>query len=53
LAAAAAAQVNAAHMAAAMQNQYAAVANHLSGANHVMGGQVPDALKRDKDLIYG
>ena len=46
--------------AAAMQNPYAAAMaaanNHVANsvANHVMGGsQVPDALKRDKDAIYG
>jgi hypothetical protein len=46
----------------AMHNPYAAVAaaaaanNHVANsvANHVMGGnQIPDALKRDKDAIYG
>jgi hypothetical protein len=47
----------------AMHNHYAAIAaaaaanNHAatnSIANNVMGGsQIPDALKRDKDAIYG
>ena len=61
--AATAAHMNhAAAAAAAMHNPYAAAAaaaanNHVTSgsvANHVMGGnQVPDALKRDKDAIYG
>ena len=49
-----------AHMNHAMHNPYvaavAAANNHVANsvANHVMGGsQVPDALKRDKDAIYG
>ena len=52
----------ASHMNHAMHNHYAAIAaaaaanNHASNsiANNVMGGsQIPDALKRDKDAIYG
>lgn len=46
--------------AAAAHNPYAAAAqaanNHVSSssvANHVMGGQMPDVHKRDKDAIYG
>ncbi|XP_071746720.1 homeobox protein homothorax isoform X2 [Lepeophtheirus salmonis] len=55
-AAAAASQMN--HV---MHNPYAAASNNHSGGggggggpgNHVMGGQVPDVHKRDKDAIYG
>merc|ERR1712038_1309374 len=46
--------------AAAAHNPYAAAAqaanNHVSSssvANHVMGCQMPDVHKRDKDAIYG
>merc|ERR1712223_1965337 len=46
--------------AAAAHNPYAAAAqaanNHVSSssvANHVMGGQMPDVHKRDKDAVYG
>jgi hypothetical protein len=58
-AAAASAHMNMA-AAAAAHNPYAAAAqaanNHVSSssvANHVMGGQMPDVHKRDKDAIYG
>lgn len=56
---AAASHVNHAAAAAMHPNPYAAAAaaaanNHSSSVgNHVMGGQVPDVHKRDKDAIYG
>ena len=62
---AASAAAAASHMNHAMHNHYAAIAaaaaanNHAAAnsnsiANNVMGGsQIPDALKRDKDAIYG
>merc|ERR1712226_435388 len=37
--------------AAAAHNPYAAAAQAAN--NHVMGGQMPDVHKRDKDAIYG
>merc|ERR1711981_604184 len=60
-AAAASAHMSMAAAAAAQaHNPYAAAAqaanNHVSSSsvgNHVMGGQMPDVHKRDKDAIYG
>ena len=48
----------ASHMNHAMHNHYAAIAAAAAANNHatsnVMAGtQIPDALKRDKDAIYG